>query len=246
MMHEAMDKMQAMKPKSEMTMQEHEDWINEHQKLMDQVMGQMMEEHHMLMNSAIPVYANDAHHPKADVQKSYAAKGEVVVVDKAAGKVKLKHEAIPELDWPAMTMFFAVADKSQLESLAVGDQAFNSVNHDEAGHAAMLVHRAWALGTLGVLVILAGWDVWHNKVDSSPAWWFAVAVIGAWSMTAITAWHGGELVYRHGLGVMSLPIAEAEHGHSHDAVMLDGDEHLHADGIPENQVHEHTHKVKEK
>jgi len=51
MMHEAMDKMQAMKPKSEMTMQEHEDWINEHQKLMDQVMGQMMEEHHMLMNS---------------------------------------------------------------------------------------------------------------------------------------------------------------------------------------------------
>jgi len=127
-----------------------------------------------------------------------------------------------------------------------GWRAFNSVNHDEAGHAAMLVHRAWALGTLGVLVILAGWDVWHNKVDSSPAWWFAVAVIGAWSMTAITAWHGGELVYRHGLGVMSLPIAEAEHGHSHDAVMLDGDEHLHADGIPENQVHEHTHKVKEK
>ncbi|OGV78194.1 MAG: cation transporter [Methylotenera sp. RIFCSPLOWO2_02_FULL_45_14] len=72
--------------------------------------------------SAILVYANDAHHPKADVQKSYAVKGEVVVVDKAAGKVKLKHEAIPELDWPAMTMFFSVADKSQLESLGVGDQ----------------------------------------------------------------------------------------------------------------------------
>lgn len=51
MMHEAMHKMQAMKPKAGMTMQEHEDWISEHQKLMDQVMGQMMEEHHMLMNS---------------------------------------------------------------------------------------------------------------------------------------------------------------------------------------------------
>jgi len=34
-----------------MTMQEHEDWIKEHQKLMDQVLGQMMEEHHMLMSS---------------------------------------------------------------------------------------------------------------------------------------------------------------------------------------------------
>lgn len=72
--------------------------------------------------SAIPVYANDAHHPKAEVQKSYAVKGEVIVVDKDAGKVKLKHEAIPELDWPAMTMFFSVADKSQLDALQVGDQ----------------------------------------------------------------------------------------------------------------------------
>jgi uncharacterized protein HemX len=51
MMHEAMSKMQEMKPKADMTMQEHEDWINEHQKLMDKVMGQMMEEHHMLMGS---------------------------------------------------------------------------------------------------------------------------------------------------------------------------------------------------
>lgn len=122
-----------------------------------------------------------------------------------------------------------------------GWQAFNSVNHDEAGHAAMLAHRAWALGTLAVLVILAGWDVWRNKVDSSPAWWFTVAVIGAWSMIAITAWHGGELVYRHGLGVMSLPIPEAghEHGHYHGA-MTDSDEHAHAEVMLEDQVHEHT------
>ena len=70
----------------------------------------------------MPVYANDAHHPKADAQKSYAVKGEVVIVDKVAGKVKLKHEAIPEFDWPAMAMFFAVADKSQLDVLKAGDQ----------------------------------------------------------------------------------------------------------------------------
>ena len=58
-----------------------------------------------------PIYANDAHHPKAVAQKSYTVKGEVVAVEKAAGKVKLNHEAVPELDWPAMTMFFPVADK---------------------------------------------------------------------------------------------------------------------------------------
>lgn len=50
MMQENMEKMRAMKPKAGMTMQEHEDWINEHQKLMEQMMGQMMEEHHLLMD----------------------------------------------------------------------------------------------------------------------------------------------------------------------------------------------------
>lgn len=50
MMHETMKKMQTMKPKAGMSMQEHEDWINEHQKLMEQVMEQMMGEHHMMMD----------------------------------------------------------------------------------------------------------------------------------------------------------------------------------------------------
>lgn len=70
--------------------------------------------------TVMPGYADDTHHPKAEAQKSYAAKGEVVTVDKAAGKVKLKHEAIAELEWPAMTMFFAVADKAQLDTLEAG------------------------------------------------------------------------------------------------------------------------------
>ncbi|MDP3211577.1 hypothetical protein [Methylotenera sp.] len=50
MMQENMQKMQAMKPKAGMSMQEHEDWINEHQKLMDQLMDQMMGEHKLMMD----------------------------------------------------------------------------------------------------------------------------------------------------------------------------------------------------
>lgn len=72
--------------------------------------------------AVVPGYADDARRPKAEAQKSYAAKGEVVAVDRAAGKVKLKHEAIAELEWPAMTMFFAVADKAQLDALAAGSR----------------------------------------------------------------------------------------------------------------------------
>lgn len=69
-----------------------------------------------------PTYANDEHHLKTEEQKSYVVKGEVIAIDKDASKVKLKHEAVPELKWPAMTMFFPVADKSQLDTLKVGDQ----------------------------------------------------------------------------------------------------------------------------
>lgn len=105
-----------------------------------------------------------------------------------------------------------------------GWQAFNSVLHDDASHAAMLVHRAWALGTLAVLAVLAAWDVWRSKVDALPEWWLSAAVLGAWVMVAVTAWHGGELVYRHGLGVMALPRAEAGESqpHQHPAVTQNG------------------------
>lgn len=129
-----------------------------------------------------------------------------------------------------------------LPTVFFGWQASNSVNHDEAGHAAMLVHRAWALGTLAVLAILAGWDAWRSKVDALPAWWFAGAVIGAWGMVAITAWHGGELVYRHGLGVLSLPAAESGqmHGHKHGST-TDGEEHAYGDAmLPEDDSHGHS------
>lgn len=46
---EIVGKMRAMKPKAGMTMKQQEEWIAEHQKLMEQVMGQMMDEHHLLM-----------------------------------------------------------------------------------------------------------------------------------------------------------------------------------------------------
>lgn len=51
MMKESMDKMAAMKPKPGMSMQEREEWINEHQKLMQQMMEQMMGEHRLMMET---------------------------------------------------------------------------------------------------------------------------------------------------------------------------------------------------
>lgn len=76
----------------------------------------------LLSVAAMPNYAGDAGPTRSPMRQTYAATGEVVAVDKAAGKVKLKHEAIPALEWPAMTMAFAVADRAQLDALATGSR----------------------------------------------------------------------------------------------------------------------------
>ena len=53
-----------------------------------------------------------------------------------------------------------------------------------------------------------------QKKEILPGFFGIGLVIGV-ILLGVTAWYGGELVYRHGLGVMSLPESETE-GHSHD------------------------------
>jgi Cu(I)/Ag(I) efflux system periplasmic protein CusF len=48
--------------------------------------------------------------------------GEVRKVDKDAGKITLKHDAIPNLEMPRMTMVFRVKDPSMLDQLKEGDK----------------------------------------------------------------------------------------------------------------------------
>lgn len=48
--------------------------------------------------------------------------GEVRKVDSAQSKVTLKHEAIANLDMPAMTMVFRVQKPEMLKDLKVGDK----------------------------------------------------------------------------------------------------------------------------
>lgn len=50
------------------------------------------------------------------------AKGEVVKVDKSAGKVTLKHGPIKKLDMDGMTMVFRVADPAMLDKMKPGDK----------------------------------------------------------------------------------------------------------------------------
>src|SRR5688572_60408 len=53
---------------------------------------------------------------------SHKGRGNVVAVDAAKGQVELDHEPIASLQWPRMTMGFAVEDKAQLARLKKGDK----------------------------------------------------------------------------------------------------------------------------
>ncbi len=59
--------------------------------------------------------------PAARAQATTTA-AEVLKVDKAAGKLTLKHGEIKNLDMPAMTMGFRVRDPKMLDDVAVGDR----------------------------------------------------------------------------------------------------------------------------
>jgi uncharacterized cupredoxin-like copper-binding protein/Cu/Ag efflux protein CusF len=58
------------------------------------------------------------------------ADGEVRKIDKAAGKLTLRHGEIKSLDMPPMTMVFAVKDKAVLERLKAGDKVRFKAVHE--------------------------------------------------------------------------------------------------------------------
>lgn len=48
--------------------------------------------------------------------------GQVKKIDESAGKITLKHDAIPNLDMDSMIMVFRVKDPAMLKSVKVGDK----------------------------------------------------------------------------------------------------------------------------
>jgi len=100
-----------------------------------------------------------------------------------------------------------------LIAVLFGWLAFNStINHDDAGHAAMLLHRAWAIPTAAGLVLVAIWHSLKSRQSNPMSIPVLVYLAGLSMSVATTAWLGGEAVYRHGIGVLSLP---ASGGHNH-------------------------------
>lgn len=78
---------------------------------------------------AFQASAEDSHRQDAKKAVKTAAaanapltEGEVRKVDKAAGKITIKHGAMPKFDMPPMTMVYRVKDKAILDHLKPGDK----------------------------------------------------------------------------------------------------------------------------
>ncbi|PCI51448.1 MAG: hypothetical protein COB49_01640 [Alphaproteobacteria bacterium] len=104
-----------------------------------------------------------------------------------------------------------------LLTVAAGIYAYNTVGHDAPSHLAMTDHRNWALVTAVFLWVLAIWSVFSYRAGKTVGLLFVVAMLMGSGLLGITGLKGGEIVYRYGLGVMSLPKVEGEgHSHSHE------------------------------
>ncbi len=76
----------------------------------------------------------------AKAQANTAA--EIRKIDKAAGKITLKHEAIENLQMPPMTMVFRVENPSLLEPLKTGDKVKARIEQIEGSYTVTAIETA--------------------------------------------------------------------------------------------------------
>lgn len=114
-------------------------------------------------------------------------------------------------------------------ALATGWYAYNTVTHDDPSHANMVVHLRWALAATAAYALVALLALLGRRRPTGPSPVAAVASIAAAAVLVVTAFYGGENVYRYGLGVMALP--DQDH-HHHDMAMpsdMSRADHKHAE-----------------
>lgn len=138
-----------------------------------------------------------------------------------SGKFKSSTQAAG--DWMlALGILFAAA------AIAAGVQAYYSVAHDAASHAAMTDHRNFAFVTGATFIVFGLWRLIRR--DASPSIMFVLLLLAAAGLLGVTGWKGGRLVYHHGLGVAALPQTEGE-GHDHNHGPDAGSKEAHDHGV---------------
>ena len=84
---------------------------------------------------------------EADAKAKVAAKaeladGEIRKINKATGKITVKHGEIKSVDMPPMTMVFGVSDKAMLDGLSEGDKVKFTVKQEGSNYTVTEIRRA--------------------------------------------------------------------------------------------------------
>jgi uncharacterized membrane protein len=107
-----------------------------------------------------------------------------------------------------------IAGISAIIAASFGWQAYNSVAHDAPSHAAMTVHRMWAVPTAIFIFLVALFcyvirDQWGKEKIAITV----ILLLCASGLTSVTGYLGAEAVYRYGIGVVRIPETDS-HSHS--------------------------------
>jgi len=101
-------------------------------------------------------------------------------------------------------------------TVIAGFYAYYTVAHDTPSHQAMTDHRNWAIATFITMLMLAVWSWLRYRANKEVQLKFLFGMLLGVGLLMATAWRGGELVYRYGVGVKSLPQSNgAGHNQAH-------------------------------
>ena len=114
-------------------------------------------------------------------------------------------------------------------AIATGLIAYNRVEHSELGHEEMVLHRNLVLTAVSVLLITAIWR-WRRPYSRGAA---ILGLIGALGLAG-AGYLGGDLVYRHAIGIPTEMLEQVAHERG-----------SHAHGHPEEADHSDTTMVHE-
>jgi Cu(I)/Ag(I) efflux system membrane fusion protein len=83
--------------------------------------GQFLIDSEASLRGALARLEGEAGPGSAQATARHKGRGKITDLHIVKGRIEVEHEAIPSLKWPAMTMEFAVADKTSLRTLKRGD-----------------------------------------------------------------------------------------------------------------------------
>ncbi len=97
--------------------------------------------------------------------------------------------------------------------LAAGMRVYLTVPQNAAQHAAIVDHLNWAISTTVLWWLIAFWEIRSTRLSKPLNSAFVAVVLLALMRLGVTGWKGGDLVFQHGVGVVSMASSSELHNH---------------------------------